>query len=97
ELDGSVAASVPRDASVEPTDHGLRILGIRPEAIGGAVDALGAAGVAFESLAWSEPSLEDVYLRLTGEAYSPRAEAVTPGAGDGSDAEAGEADAEADR
>ncbi|WP_256402944.1 ABC transporter ATP-binding protein [Halorubrum salinum] len=97
ELDGSVAASVPRDASVEPTDHGLRILGIRPEAIGGAVDALGAAGVAFESLAWSEPSLEDVYLRLTGEAYSPRAEAVTPGAGDGSDAAAGEADAEADR
>ncbi|WP_049984413.1 ABC transporter ATP-binding protein [Halorubrum sp. BV1] len=77
-LDGSVAASVPGDAAVEPTDDGLRIVGIRPEAIGDAVDALDAAGVAFASLAWSEPSLEDVYLRLTGEEYSPRAEAVTP-------------------
>lgn len=57
---------------VESTRGGLRVRGVRPEAIGEAVDALDAAGVAFESLAWSEPSLEDVYLRLTGEEYSPR-------------------------
>jgi len=76
-LDQSAAAAVPEDSAVEPTTDGLRIVGIRPEAIGDAVDALDAAGVAFESLAWSEPSLEDVYLRLTGEEYSPRAEAVT--------------------
>jgi ABC-2 type transport system ATP-binding protein len=69
---GRVEADLPGDAAVESTRDGLRIRGVRPEAIGDAVDALDAAGVAFESLAWSEPSLEDVYLRLTGEEYSPR-------------------------
>ena len=58
--------------TVEPTAEGLRVLGVRPEGIGAVVDALGAAGVEFESLTWAEPSLEDVYLRLTGEEYSPR-------------------------
>jgi ABC-2 type transport system ATP-binding protein len=29
---------------------------------------LEAAGVDFDSFTWAEPSLEDVYLRLTGEA-----------------------------
>jgi ABC-2 type transport system ATP-binding protein len=68
-----VEASLAGDVAVESIRDGLRVRGVRPEAIGGAVDALDAAGVAFESLAWTEPSLEDVYLRLTGEAYSPRA------------------------
>ncbi|MDZ5812232.1 ABC transporter ATP-binding protein [Halorubrum sp. AD140] len=67
-----VGADVAGDAAVESTRDGLRLRGVRPETIGDAVDALDAAGVAFESLAWSEPSLEDVYLRLTGEEYSPR-------------------------
>ncbi|GAB7009974.1 ABC transporter ATP-binding protein [Halorubrum trueperi] len=67
-----VGGAMSRDFAVEPTADGLRILGVRPESIGDAVDALDAGGIAFESLAWSEPSLEDVYLRLTGEAYSPR-------------------------
>ena len=67
------AAGAGSDApAVKSTREGLRIGGVRPEGIGDAVDALEAAGVAFESLAWSEPSLEDVYLRLTGEEYSPR-------------------------
>ena len=69
----SAEAGLAGDAAVEPTRDGLRIRGVRPEGIGDAVDALDAAGVAFESLAWTEPSLEDVYLRLTGEEYSPRA------------------------
>ncbi|WP_418284075.1 ABC transporter ATP-binding protein [Halorubrum sp. DTA46] len=67
--------------TVESTEDGLRILGVRPEGIGAAVDALDAAGVAFESLAWSEPSLEDVYLRLTGEEYSPREGQTAPTGG----------------
>jgi len=73
------------DPTVEATDDGLRVRGVRPESIGDAVDALDAAGVAFESLSWSEPSLEDVYLRLTGEEYTRRegdgeaAEAVADG------------------
>jgi len=69
----AVTAALSGRAAVESTRKGLRIVGVRPEDIGDAVDALEAAGVAFESLAWSEPSLEDVYLRLTGEEYSPLA------------------------
>jgi len=72
---GEALSDESADASslaVESTRKGLRIAGVRPEEIGDSVDALEAAGVAFESLAWSEPSLEDVYLRLTGEEYSPR-------------------------
>ncbi|WP_241981525.1 ABC transporter ATP-binding protein [Halorubrum sp. GN11_10-6_MGM] len=60
------------DPTVEATEDGLRVRGVRPEAIGAAVDALDEAGVAFDSLSWSEPSLEDVYLRLTGEEYTRR-------------------------
>ena len=73
---GAVAGSETEAAddgpTVEATADGLRVLGVRPEGIGAVVDALGAAGVEFESLTWAEPSLEDVYLRLTGEEYSPR-------------------------
>ncbi|ELZ58572.1 MULTISPECIES: ABC transporter ATP-binding protein [Halorubrum] len=58
------------DPTVAATDEGIRVRGVRPEAIGDAVGALDDAGVAFESLSWSEPSLEDVYLRLTGEEYA---------------------------
>jgi len=58
------------DPTVAATDEGLRVRGVRPAAIGDAVGALDDGGVAFESLSWSEPSLEDVYLRLTGEEYA---------------------------
>ncbi len=47
----------------------LIVEGVTPAEVGKAVDALEAAGVAYESLTWTEPSLEDVYLRLTGEAF----------------------------
>ena len=56
-----------------------------PSTVGDAVDALDGAGVAFESLAWSEPSLEDVYLRLTGEEYSPREGILDEAPRDGGD------------
>ncbi|MUW15899.1 ATP-binding cassette domain-containing protein [Halorubrum sp. CBA1125] len=71
----AAADRLPEGGEVTADADGLRIRGVRPAAIGDAVDALDAAGVAFESIAWSEPTLEDVYLRLTGESYSPRAEA----------------------
>jgi ABC-2 type transport system ATP-binding protein len=66
------------DPTVEATDEGLRVRGVRPESIGAAVDALDGAGVAFDSLSWSEPSLEDVYLRLTGEEYARRGDGGLP-------------------
>ena len=85
---------LPNGHVVESTRSGLRVLGVRPEAIGDAVDALDAAGVGFESLAWSEPSLEDVYLRLTGEEYSPRDgdEIGQPDGGGGADGAGSAAD-----
>ena len=60
---------------VERTETGLRILDVPPTEIGGIVGQLEAQSVAYESLTWTEPSLEDVYLRLTGE---PPTEQQTP-------------------
>jgi ABC-2 type transport system ATP-binding protein len=74
-VDEGVSAAVTDavdGAAVESTTDGLRILGIDPVEIGSVVDALATVGVDFDSLTWAEPSLEDVYLRLTGETYSPR-------------------------
>jgi ABC-2 type transport system ATP-binding protein len=34
-----------------------------------AVDALAAAGIEYESFTWTEPTLEDVYLELTGQQF----------------------------
>ena len=74
-VDAGISAAVTGavdGAAVESTTDGLRILGIDPVEIGSVVDALAAVGVGFDSLRWAQPSLEDVYLRLTGETYSPR-------------------------
>ena len=49
---------------------------VGPREIGDVVDALDAAGLAFESLTWKQPDLEDVYLELTGDAFEGSA-AVT--------------------
>jgi len=65
-------------------DGRLVIYGVRPESIGGVVDELEAAGVAYDSLTWTQPDLEDVYLELTGtgvgQSGEPR-ETVAPGGG----------------
>ncbi|GAB6878761.1 ABC transporter ATP-binding protein [Halorubrum gandharaense] len=82
-LDDSTLDAVREAASVEvtTTEGGIRFADIRPEGIADAVSALEAAGVTFESLTWTEPSMEDVYLRLTGETYSPRGDDETVGIG----------------
>jgi ABC-2 type transport system ATP-binding protein len=61
----------------------LTVRDVPPEAIGDVVDALTAVGVDYESLTWTEPDLEDVYLELTGRAVaeSGTAVAVEEGAG----------------
>ncbi|QCJ47939.1 ABC transporter ATP-binding protein [Haloprofundus sp. MHR1] len=43
---------------------------VEPERIGPAVDALDSAGVRYDALTWKQPSLEDVYLRLTGDEFA---------------------------
>jgi ABC-2 type transport system ATP-binding protein len=45
----------------------LVVHGVDPEGIGEAVGALDRAGVEYESLTWTQPGLEDVYLELTGD------------------------------
>jgi ABC-2 type transport system ATP-binding protein len=52
------------------TDAGLVFEGLAPEDISGAVDRLEDGGVAYDSLTWREPGLEDVYLELTGERFA---------------------------
>jgi len=52
------------------TERGLTVRDVPPEAIGDVVDVLESAGVDYDSLTWTEPDLEDVYLELTGERVS---------------------------
>ncbi|WP_225333942.1 ABC transporter ATP-binding protein [Halomicrobium urmianum] len=44
----------------------LTVRGVDPREIGRVVERLETAGVEYEELSWSEPSLEDAYLELTG-------------------------------
>ncbi|MFA9516022.1 ABC transporter ATP-binding protein [Halopenitus sp. H-Gu1] len=60
---------------------GIDVTGVSPRAIDTVVEALTDADVDVESLSWSEPTLEDVYLELTGEAYQATAHAVNAGGG----------------
>ena len=66
--------------------------GVSPVDIGEAVGALAAATIGYDSLTWTEPSLEDVYLQLTGERFegvsTPGATALTEGPGGGAAAAA---------
>ncbi len=48
------------------TRRGLVLRGVERAAIGDVAGALDAAGVEYTALRWSRPSLEDVYLGLTG-------------------------------
>jgi ABC-2 type transport system ATP-binding protein len=54
--------------TVDVVDERLLVRDVPPREIGNVVGALDAAGVTYESLTWTEPDLEDVYLALTGEA-----------------------------
>ncbi|MFB6096606.1 MAG: ABC transporter ATP-binding protein [Haloferacaceae archaeon] len=78
--DGAPGALEGTDFTVVAGEEGLVFEGIEPTDIGEAVAALEANGVAYESLTWAEPGLEDVYLRLTGEAFGEGA-----GGGTGTD------------
>jgi ABC-2 type transport system ATP-binding protein len=77
--------------TVSTTAEGVVVSGVAPREIGDVASALDDAGVTYGSLAWSEPSLEDVYLSLTGEAFEGPRDRVAPvaagrsGDGDGDD------------
>ncbi|MDQ2074670.1 ABC transporter ATP-binding protein [Haloarcula sp. H-GB4] len=55
------------DAEVEPTEDGIRIPDVATADIGRIVGQLDTQGVTYETLTWTDPSLEDVYLSLTDE------------------------------
>jgi ABC-2 type transport system ATP-binding protein len=57
-------------------DGRLTVRGVAPEEIGTVVDRLDAAGVGYESLTWTEPDLEDVYLELTGRRVTASGDAL---------------------
>jgi ABC-2 type transport system ATP-binding protein len=62
----------------------LTVRNVTPTDIGAVVTRLDDAGVRYESLTWTEPDLEDVYLELTGQRVAGGGEAQAEGAGDGS-------------
>ena len=70
--DGTTAlADALREAGFTVTvgDGEVAVEAVAPTEIGAAVDGLDAAGVDYDALTWTEPGLEDAYLRLTGEAF----------------------------
>jgi len=73
------AASGLTEAGFSATASAAEVVvdGVSPVDIGEAVDVLSKAGISYDSLTWTEPSLEDVYLQLTGESFEGTA---TPGA-----------------
>ena len=86
-----VAASLARAlgtvAQVEPASR--RVTASAPEgasALVAAVRALDAAGIAVEDIALRRPTLDDVFLRLTGHGASAGSEDAPQGAGLGREA-----------
>ncbi|WP_336325754.1 ABC transporter ATP-binding protein [Halovenus sp. HT40] len=65
EFEESVQSLLDYETSLD--DDRLTVRNVRPEAIGSITATLDEAGVEYESLTWTEPDLEDVYLKLTGQ------------------------------
>ena len=64
--------------AVSTTAEGVVVRDVAPREIGDVATALDEAEIAYGSLAWSEPALEDVYLSLTGETFQGRRDGVAP-------------------
>ncbi|MEF8821570.1 MAG: ABC transporter ATP-binding protein [Halovenus sp.] len=58
------------DHEVTVDDGRLTIRNVSPEQIAEITNTLDAEGVSYDSLTWTEPDLEDVYLELTGHAVT---------------------------
>ena len=54
--------------AVTRLEDGLLVRDVEPGDVGALIEALSAAGVAFDEVTWRRPDLETVYLDLTGEA-----------------------------
>jgi ABC-2 type transport system ATP-binding protein len=65
EFEQSVAELLDWETSLD--DDRLTVRNVRPEEIGSITATLDEAEVEYDSLTWTEPDLEDVYLELTGQ------------------------------
>jgi ABC-2 type transport system ATP-binding protein len=76
-----VDAGYQVDADAETGE--LVVRAVAATDLGAAVDALESSGASYEALVWRQPGLEDVYLRLTGEAFEEELAAGVGGSFDG--------------
>jgi ABC-2 type transport system ATP-binding protein len=75
ELDESVTELFDYDSSLETEQLTLR--NVPPDEIGSVVATLEASEMVVDSLTWTDPDLEDVYLELTGETVTARGISAT--------------------
>ena len=73
EFDDSVPELFEYEGALDGEQLVLR--NVAPEAIGDVVKTLDDANISYDSLTWTEPDLEDVYLELTGQTVSPAGDA----------------------
>jgi ABC-2 type transport system ATP-binding protein len=76
--DAAVRALEAAGYRLLPDEHALAVTDIDPRDIGGVVEVLEDAGVAYEALTWKQPDLEDVYLALTGTGVAAGGDPVSP-------------------
>jgi len=67
------------DYPTQFADGQLTVYDVPPVAIGAVVETLEASGASYDSLNWTEPDLEDVYLDLTGQAVTASGTVVEAG------------------
>jgi ABC-2 type transport system ATP-binding protein len=81
EFDEATLSAFDYPAETALRNGRLVVYGVRPESIGQVVTELESIGVAYDSLTWKQPDLEDVYLELTGtgvDESGDRRPAATP-------------------
>lgn len=66
DFDGELDLSLPEGITVDRTDEGLVLRNVDPTEIGTIVTEFEREAIAYESLSWREPELEDVYMALAG-------------------------------
>ena len=79
DTDAEPAITGDLDYPAELADGQLTVYDVPPEEIGAVVAVLDSAGATYESINWTEPDLEDVYLDLTGQAVTASGETVRRG------------------
>jgi len=73
-------ASVPEEFDrARVADDRMTVRGVTPEEIGDITRALDEHGIAYESLTWRDPDLEDIYLELAGESAGASPDQGRPG------------------